>query len=64
MKRLLVMLMLLVSCGKRQLPKHCLSRFQKMQECYQQYNNTHNPWYVEQMCGTKYPVEGCYKEGK
>lgn len=58
----LILTVLVASCGKNQTgkQKRCLSRIQKMQECYQAYNNTHDPRYVEAICGQQFPKEGCY----
>lgn len=56
----LLILVLLIACGKKE-DKQCLSRYQKMMECYQDYNETHDPYYVEMVCGEKYPQEGCYQ---
>lgn len=59
--KILFILLVLASCGKKKQDKHCLSRFQKMQECFSEYNETHDPYYVEMVCGEKFPEEGCYK---
>lgn len=59
----LIILLLLVSCGKNKSggKNPCQSRYQKVMECYQDYNRTHHPAYVERVCGEKYPEEGCYQ---
>lgn len=63
MKTLLItMLLFTFACGKNNSGgQKCLSRWQKVTQCYQQYNETHDQYYVERICGEKYPEEGCYK---
>lgn len=58
--RNLFLLLTIVACGKN-VDQPCLSRYQKIMQCYQDYNQTHAPYYVERVCGDKYPTEGCYK---
>lgn len=59
---LLAMVATLPSCGKKKSGKNpCMSRYQKVMECFQAYNETHNRYYVERVCGEKYPEEGCYQ---
>lgn len=59
---LTIILMFVFGCGKRDEGevKQCLSRVQKMQQCFSQYNETHDRYYVERICAEKYPEEGCY----
>ena len=62
---LITLPLILLACGKKKDKETnqdiCLSRYQKMMECYQKYNRTHHPAYVERVCGQKYLEEGCYK---
>jgi hypothetical protein len=60
----LILLLSLVSCGKDQdteKTKACLSRYQKISQCFREYNRTHHPEYVQRVCADKYPGEGCYQ---
>lgn len=59
--KILILLLIVTSCGKRKEEKKCLSRYQKVMECYQDYNDTHNRAYVNRVCGEQYRQEGCYK---
>jgi hypothetical protein len=56
---LLTLLALTAACGKED--RQCKSQYQKVMECASDYNETHNPYYVQRVCLEKYPEEGCYK---
>ncbi len=64
--RLLILLLLLTACGKRESSERCQSADEAQMRCQIEYAELYQafeiPAWVKQQCKSYYPTPGCYFE--